>query len=315
MKKSLVSILTVLLVFIVGFGSSSYAAPAVQTHPIFIDGQRLISNDGAVVEKGISLVPFEEVLKKMGFKVSVNNKEKTFSAVKDEISINGTIGSKYIKLSGKKIDLGSTSKLINGKLYVPVKIIGEINQGKYSYDPRSQIIYIGEYQPHDQYFHMNWGMTKEQIKKLEGKANYEGENVAAKMYQVTYNKKLGDYKLPGSVSYFFNNGKLAEAYIDYDDTDFTNAYSAYVNSYNHLNKVYGEFENDMKWSISNAEQAAYWDFYDKDIKGMFYMALLTNDLSFDASYENEDTKVRLILSNIGTFNDPIFSTFIYYEPK
>lgn len=314
MKRILFSILTFILVL--GFNSSTYAASITYTYPIFIDGQRLLVTNGAVIENGVAYVPFEEVSKKLGFKVTVNSKEKTFSASKNGVSVNGAIGSKYGKASGKKIELSSAPKLIGGKLYVPINLISNMVQGKYSYDSRAKIINIGEFQPHDQYFHMNWGMTKEQVKKLEkGQVKSEGENVAAEMYQVVYSRQLGDYKLDGDISYFFKGNKLAEVYVDYESTDFSSAYSAYVNSYNHLNETYGEYNDDMKWKISSAEQRAYWDFYDDDVKGMIYTALLIDDLRFSATYENQDTNITLFLGNTGTFNKPQFSTFIYYEPK
>lgn len=313
MKKVLLTILTALILIGIQPISQTNAASKNEAYPIFVDGQRVITRSKAMIEKGITLIPLEPVAKALDIKYTYNKNTKTATVTKDTNTATFVIGNKTVIVNGNKQAVALAPKIKGGEVYVPLATISNMANIPVNVDSNAKAVQIGEKVTLNQYFHMNFGMSKEQVKSIETRKLYhEGDNYAADMYQITYIGEFGALKFPGTISYFFKDNKLVEAYVDYASNTFDDSYSSYVNSYGHLNELYGEDEDDLKWRADSYTEDAYWKIYSGDVKGMFRAAIRAGDLSFMSKYEDDDTVITLIFSNTGTSSSPRFSTFMHF---
>lgn len=315
MKKVLLTILTALVLIGIQPLSSANAAAKNENYSIFIDGKRVLTSSRAFVEKGTTLIPLEPVAKALEMKYIYNKKTKTATITKDKASASFVMGNKAVTINGNKQGVIIAPKEKGGVVYVPLTIVGQVAKLPINVDSDTKVVQIGKKVQLDQFFHMNWGMNKEQVKKLETRVKeVDRQNDELGQYQLTYQEYFGDNKFPARINYLFEDNKLVEAVVMYTSSSFDNSYSTYTDSYDHLNRIYGEPSGILMWGVDPNKIEAYWKTYEDDFEKMIYMAIRSKELMLSSKYQNNNTDVTLVMMNSKTPEIPKITTFIEYKP-
>lgn len=92
---------------------------------IVMDGKYVVKTKTPHADNGIILAPVEETFQRMNAKVSVDSGAQRVIIEKNNIRVTVTMNSRNADVNGKIVDLGATSKIIDGKMHVPVVPISE----------------------------------------------------------------------------------------------------------------------------------------------------------------------------------------------
>lgn len=314
MKKVLLTILTALVLIGIQPLSSANAAAKNENYSIFIDGKRVLTSSRAFVEKGTTLIPLEPVAKALEMKYIYNKKTKTATITKDKASASFVMGNKAVTINGNKQGVIIAPKEKGGVVYVPLTIVGQVAKLPINVDSDTKVVQIGKKVQLDQFFHMNWGMSKEQVKKLETRVKIgDRQNDELGKYQLTYQGDFGFDEFPALIFYMFENNKLVETTVLFTSSSLDTSYSIHVELYHHLNNAYGEPPGNYVWATDEYTVAAYKELYEDDIETMVFMALLSKDLMLNSDYQHDDTDVSLFMMNSNTPENPNIRTYIRYS--
>lgn len=90
---------------------------------VIVNGQAL--NQVPVVKEGTTLVPMAPILDGMGIDYSWEPKNKRIKAIKNGKEISLVIGNKRAYVNGKAVNLNVAPQVIDGRVFIPVRFIGE----------------------------------------------------------------------------------------------------------------------------------------------------------------------------------------------
>lgn len=102
----------------------SAAAAAINVN-VMIQDSLTIFQQRPVMESGSILVPADEMMKALGAQVTADSKTGTAEGVLGGTTIKVAAGSKTAWVNGKAAALTVPAKLVNGKVMVPIRFIGE----------------------------------------------------------------------------------------------------------------------------------------------------------------------------------------------
>jgi len=98
-----------------------------------------------VDENNRTQVPFRLTMETVGATVSWNQKTKTATAIKGDIRVDVPIGELYILRNGEKILNDTTSRVIDARTYLPIRIVLEAFGGDVRWEQKSYTVFV-EYQ-------------------------------------------------------------------------------------------------------------------------------------------------------------------------
>jgi peroxiredoxin len=104
------------------------SSPAV-CEPIALDSPPTWSS-------GRILVPMRGILEWLGASVTWNEKARTVTAKKGSKSIEIAVGSRKARVGGKDASLDAPAQMVNGRVYVPLRFVGEALGVKVEYRPQ-----------------------------------------------------------------------------------------------------------------------------------------------------------------------------------
>ncbi len=123
-------------------GNLMWTKPAVTPIKVMLDGNELKLSNAPKIEKDKVLLPAEEILKKLNYKITWNKKKTTMTAKYSKITIVIKTDSQTITVNKKSIKLDRKPKLFNKVLYLPAKNLIEKAGAKYSWDSKTKTITI-----------------------------------------------------------------------------------------------------------------------------------------------------------------------------
>lgn len=92
---------------------------------IVMDGKYVVKTKTPHVDNGIILAPVEETFQRMNAKISIDMDSQRVAIEKNNIRVTLTMNSRNADVNGKIVDMGATSKIIDGKMHVPVVPVSE----------------------------------------------------------------------------------------------------------------------------------------------------------------------------------------------
>ncbi|MFF2017037.1 M13-type metalloendopeptidase [Paenibacillus sp. NPDC058177] len=116
---------TILSLSLLTSGLSSVHA-AEKALSVSLNGQQIqFSKSAPIVEKGVTLVPVQPLLEKLGVQVKWDAKTRTLSGTKVGLTLSLKVGSTSATVNGKAIKLDAAPKQIQNVTYVPLRFIAE----------------------------------------------------------------------------------------------------------------------------------------------------------------------------------------------
>lgn len=113
------------------------AAPSV-----VLNGKNLAFDVAPTIENGRTLVPLRAIFEAMGATVSWDQNTQTVTAIKGNTNVVLKIGSLEPTINGQTNKLDVPGKIINNRVLVPLRFVGEAFGGNVSWDETTQTINI-----------------------------------------------------------------------------------------------------------------------------------------------------------------------------
>lgn len=115
------------------------------------DGQlKLIDSENIsavpFIENGRTLIPIRFVAENLGAEVSWNSDEQRVDIINGENTISMVIGSNLVTINGESVETDAAAKIMDGRTYVPVRVVSEAFKKNVFWDDRGLII-IGDSEP------------------------------------------------------------------------------------------------------------------------------------------------------------------------
>lgn len=109
---------------------------------IVLDGQVLPFRNEPVIQEGITLAPFRELLEKMGAVVSWHPESQQVVAVKGETRLELQINSRTAYRNGQMYELEVPAQLINDSTFIPVRFAAEALGAAVNWEAESRLVRI-----------------------------------------------------------------------------------------------------------------------------------------------------------------------------
>ncbi|NIK79610.1 hypothetical protein FHS15_004771 [Paenibacillus castaneae] len=140
MKRfSLIFICFLLLGALVPFTAAAAAKSNIKVN---LGGSIIPFEVSPQLENGRVLVPVRFVSDALYQKTEWNNQTKVVKISGPKNKIELTVGSKTAYLNGVKHTLDVPAKMINGRVFVPLRFVSQIAEGDVSWDEKTQTVYI-----------------------------------------------------------------------------------------------------------------------------------------------------------------------------
>ncbi|HAG09790.1 MAG TPA: hypothetical protein DCK87_09590 [Desulfotomaculum sp.] len=108
---------------------------------VMVNGKTL-KEAKAIMINGRVLVPSRAVVEALDAKVAWNNQTKTATVKRDKTSLEITVNRQAAYLNDKSITLDVPAKLINNKLYLPLRLVSESLQAKIKWEAKDSLVTI-----------------------------------------------------------------------------------------------------------------------------------------------------------------------------
>lgn len=147
-----------LLMIILLFNSTSFAANRIQYSiltidgkkqtvcevPVFIDGQPMVSDVPSFIYKERTLVPVRFITNYLKAEVEWNQKNKSVTISTSDKKIVLVINSSYVNVNGvkQKLPYDMPAKLVNDRTMVPLRFVSETLGCKVDWDDENGVVYI-----------------------------------------------------------------------------------------------------------------------------------------------------------------------------
>jgi len=117
-------------------GRIDYAAAVVW------DNELLRLQDEPIIEKGRTLVPFRELLEKLGAEIAWDPVARKVTAGKDGTRIELAVDSDTVFINGEANKLEAPARIRNGRTYIPARLVLETFGAKVGWNPESRLVLV-----------------------------------------------------------------------------------------------------------------------------------------------------------------------------
>lgn len=138
MKKVIIVILALFLIIL----STSFVDASEQPIKIIIDNQEITSDSLPIINSSRVLVPVRVISEELGYAVSWVSKTNTVYISKGNVSIKFIIGESKILVSGKSVQLDVASSIVNGRAYLPIRVVSESIGSSINWDGSTKSVII-----------------------------------------------------------------------------------------------------------------------------------------------------------------------------
>lgn len=193
-------------------GLSSIGSASENSINVLLDNEKITFEVEPQIEDGTTLVQFRPLFEKLGLTIVWDSGTKKITGTKEGLEIVLQIDNKTAYVNGKQIDLDVAPKIVEGNTVVPLRFVGEAANKDVAWKPEDDKINIttkstvneSNVNKQKDFREVTWGMTKEQVKKLEtSKLIGEKENAIA------YNGTVSE--VSSGILYTFADNKLVSA--------------------------------------------------------------------------------------------------------
>jgi hypothetical protein len=117
---------------------------AQDTATVVVNGD-IVEFDGcsAVIENSSTLIPLRGVFERLGYKIGWNNESKTATFTTADKTITLKANDYSMNINGEKTFLSIPAKIINDRMYLPLRELGEATGLDIAWDSESKTVYIG----------------------------------------------------------------------------------------------------------------------------------------------------------------------------
>lgn len=126
----------------IGKEEVSAAAASNTAIKVKLDGKSVSLDTQPRIVKNRTLVPYNNIVHALGGKASWNAKSKTVTAERDGVTVKLSVGSSAAYINGEKLDMGVAPLFVNGKTFVPLRLISEAFGKWVSYNNASRTVEI-----------------------------------------------------------------------------------------------------------------------------------------------------------------------------
>jgi len=109
---------------------------------VIIDGQEVRFGKSPVVDQGAVLVPFRVLFQKLGLFVDWNPETKSISGYGGDVSIKLYPDRNTAVINGKTVELAAPPRIMDGSVYVPLRLVGEATGRTVNWDGATRTITI-----------------------------------------------------------------------------------------------------------------------------------------------------------------------------
>jgi len=139
MRKKINIILCVLLVISMFTG---IAASAQQPISVVFDGRTLQFDVPPATIDGRTMVPMRVIFEALGAEINWNDRTRTITATRDNLTIVATIGSRTMTVNGVRTEMDVAPTVIDGRTLVPVRFVSEAFGTEVEWDANTRIVSI-----------------------------------------------------------------------------------------------------------------------------------------------------------------------------
>lgn len=140
MKRIAASFLSLLLAVTLFAPAASAAAKPVALQ---VDGERVgFDGHAPVIDRGMTLVPMEELFEALNFKFEQDAKSKLVKGTKNGLTIELENGRNAAVVNGQSVQLSSAPKQIEGVTYLPVRSFGDAAGYEVFWDEASRTVIL-----------------------------------------------------------------------------------------------------------------------------------------------------------------------------
>ena len=109
---------------------------------VLLNGKRIQFDQPPVIDNGRTLVPLRAIFEAMDATVSWDDKTKTVTAQKGDITVVMVIGNKAMTKNGNQILLDVPPQILNGRTLVPARAVAESFGAKVDWDANTRTVII-----------------------------------------------------------------------------------------------------------------------------------------------------------------------------
>jgi hypothetical protein len=109
---------------------------------LFIDGEQQSLNNSPIIYRGRTLIPLRVIFEKLGAVVEWQPETQAIKATKQNTTITHQLYSNKASINDQQIQLDSTTKLINGMTYIPLRFVSESFGALVEWSQETQSIFI-----------------------------------------------------------------------------------------------------------------------------------------------------------------------------
>ncbi|MFD0590104.1 stalk domain-containing protein [Paenibacillus sp. GCM10027627] len=95
-----------------------------------------------IIQNGFTLVPFRELLEKLGAQIKWDAAKRKVTASKNGTTIELTIDSKTVKINGKTQSLDAPARISNGRTYIPARLVLQTFGAKVGWNADSRLVIV-----------------------------------------------------------------------------------------------------------------------------------------------------------------------------
>lgn len=106
------------------------------------DNELLELENAPIISKGTTLVPFRELLKKLGATIGYDHAKRKVTASKGDVTVELTIDSKTAYINGKALTIIEPARVTQGRTYIPARVILEAFGVQVDWNSESRLVIV-----------------------------------------------------------------------------------------------------------------------------------------------------------------------------
>ncbi len=117
-------------------------ASAGQRIGLYLNESEVKNNDNPFIKNGVTYIPVRVVGDLIGVKTEFDNSSKTVTISNDDVKAIFEVGNKMYSVNGREYVSNAEPLMISERIYVPLRVVGEVFGAKVSIDSKTQSIII-----------------------------------------------------------------------------------------------------------------------------------------------------------------------------
>ena len=139
MRKKINVFLCVLLVVSMFAGITASAQQPIR---VVLDGRTLQFDVPPTTIDGRTMVPMRVIFEALGAEINWNDRTRTITATRDNLTIIATIGSRTMTVNGARTEMDVAPTIIDGRTLVPVRFVSEAFGTEVEWDAGARTVQI-----------------------------------------------------------------------------------------------------------------------------------------------------------------------------